>query len=215
MTPQAMTWVRDNVIFALNCDETPQKGQLEAFEGFARLNTKQYGRHRERNLKIGNRWYSRDTDPVYVVHTAPGKSPRALISPEAYRTTSWRRAINSLEDYQRAWLLYCYSLRGNYIHHMLVCEYVYLQLLDRLKGKRVSHGMTANLILIANLAVWNSALLIKPDSGRSLYAPTYAAQIIGVSASAWCQGYKRHWRFMHDICADLDRDALEKLAIKI
>ncbi|EAX6201467.1 hypothetical protein BE856_25615, partial [Salmonella enterica] len=45
----------------------------------------------------------------------------------------------------------------------------------------------------------------------TIYAATYAAQEVGVKASAWSRNYKKHWQFMHDKCAELDRAALENL----
>ncbi|EFR6021679.1 hypothetical protein HYJ82_005475, partial [Salmonella enterica] len=136
MTPQTITWVRNNVIFALNCGEKPQRGQLAAFEGFSRATTKRYGRHRERTLKIGNRWYCRDTDPVYVLETARNKKQREMITPEEFSSASWRRAIYSLDDYKKAWILYCYGGKQTYMNHMLVCEYIWMQMHNRLRASR-------------------------------------------------------------------------------
>ncbi|EEE1295192.1 hypothetical protein CB343_004808 [Salmonella enterica subsp. diarizonae] len=217
MTPQTITWVRNNVIFALNCGEKPQRGQLAAFEGFASVDSRCYGRHRERNLKIGNRWYCRDTDPVYVLETARNKKQKDMITPEEYSTASWRRAIYSLDDYEKAWILYCYGGKQTYMNHMLVCEYIWLQMHDRLRllGKRVTNDMTSNLITLAGFVVWNAGQIMSGKDNAEIFATTYAAQEVGVSASTWCKYYKKHWKFMCDKCAELDYDALEKLMRKI
>ncbi|EBC2121952.1 hypothetical protein CWD08_21445 [Salmonella enterica] len=217
MIPQTITWVRNNVIFALNCGEKPQRGQLAAFEGFSRATTKRYGRHRERTLKIGNRWYCRDTEPVYVLETARNKKQREMITPEAYRTASWRRAINSLADYEKAWILYCYGARHTYMNHMLICEYIWLRMHERLRslGKRITDDMTGNLIKLTGIMAWNAGQLISGKDNAEVFAATYAAQEIGVKASAWSQNYKKHWQFMYNKCADLDYQALEKLMQKI
>ncbi|ELC8786519.1 hypothetical protein RJV04_000779 [Salmonella enterica] len=217
MTPQTITWVRNNVIFALNCGEKPQRGQLAAFEGFARATTKRYGRHRERTLKIGNRWYCRDTDPVYVLETARSKKQPDMITPEEFSSASWRRAIYSLDDYEKAWILYCYGGKQTYMNHMLVCECIWLQMHDRLRslGKRVTNDMVENLITLTGTAVWNAGQLMSGKDNAEIFAATYAAQEIGVSASTWCKYYKQHWKFMYDKCAELDHMALEKLMRKI
>ncbi|EGN4872836.1 hypothetical protein IHY79_005063 [Salmonella enterica] len=217
MTPQTITWVRNNVIFALNCGEKPQRGQLSAFEGFARATSKRYGRHRERTLKIGNRWYCRDTDPVYVLETARSKKQPDMITPEAYGTASWRRAINSLDDYEKAWILYCYGGKQTYMNHMLICEYIWLRMHERLRslGKRITDDMTGNLIKLTGITAWNAGQLISGKDNAEVFAATYAAQEIGVKASAWSQNYKKHWQFMYNKCADLDYQALEKLMQKI
>ncbi|EPC5168276.1 hypothetical protein NEE60_005089 [Salmonella enterica] len=217
MTPQTITWVRNNVIFALNCGEKPQRGQLAAFEGFARATSKRYGRHRERTLKIGNRWYCRDTDPVYVLETARRKKQPDIITPEEFSSAPWRRAIYSLDDYEKAWILYCYGGKQTYMNHMLICEYIWLQMHDRLRslGKRVTDDMMGNLIALVGLAVWNAGQVMSGKGNSEIFAPSYAAQEVGVSASTWCKYYKQHWKFMYDKCAELDYDALEKLMRKI
>lgn len=217
MTPQTITWVRNNVIFALNCGERPQRGQLAAFEGFARATSKRYGRHRERTLKIGNRWYCRDTDPVYVLETARNKKQPDVITPEAYSSASWRRAIYSLDDYEKAWILYCYGGKQTYMNHMLICEYIWLQMHDRLRslGKRVTDDMMGNLIALVGIAAWNAGQLMGVQENIKIFAWTYAAQEIDVGDTAWRKSYKKHWEFMGDKCAELDRDALEKLMRKI
>ncbi|EFT7640345.1 hypothetical protein HVC55_002591 [Salmonella enterica] len=217
MTPQTITWVRNNVIFALNCGEKPQRGQLAAFEGFARATSKRYGRHRERTLKVGNRWYCRDTDPVYVLEAARSKKQPDMITPEAYGTASWRRAINSLDDYEKAWILYCYGEQHTYMNHMLICEYLWLQMHDRLRAsrKRITDDMTGNLITLAGVVTWNAGQMMSGKDNAKLYAATYAAQEIGVSAPAWSQSYKKHWEFLCDKCVELDRMALENLMKKI
>ncbi|EAW1478454.1 hypothetical protein CJ745_25055 [Salmonella enterica subsp. enterica] len=209
--PQTITWVRNNVIFALNCGEKPQQGQLAAFGGFARATSKRYGRQRERTLKIGKRWYCRDTDPVYVLETVRTRKQKEMITPEAFSSASWRRAINRLDDYHRAWVLYCYGGQQTYMNHMLVCEYLWLQIQERLKGKRVTNGMTENLITLAGRAAWNAGQLMGEKEESEIFGPSYVAQEIGVSASAWSKHYKNHWKFMYDKCTELDYSALENL----
>ncbi|EAQ8163063.1 hypothetical protein FTZ77_20920 [Salmonella enterica] len=211
VTPQTITWVRNSVIFALNCGDKPQQGQLAAFGGFARATSRRYGRQRDRTLQIGNRWYCRDTDPVYVPETARNKKQVIPIAPETYRTAAWRRAVNHLGDYEKAWILYCYGEKHTYMNHMLVCEYIWLQMMGRLKGRRVTDAMTGNLITLVGIVTWNTGQIMRKQAEATFYTASYAAQEIGVKASAWSQHYKKHWQFMHDKCAELDRSALENL----
>ncbi|EKI7237773.1 hypothetical protein PF919_004984, partial [Salmonella enterica] len=172
-----------------------------------------YGRHRERTLKIGNRWYCRDTDPVYVQETARNKKQPDIITPEEFSSAPWRRAINSLDDYEKAWILYCYGGEHTYMNHMLICEYIWLQMHDRLRAsrKRITDDMTENLITLAGIMTWNAAQLISEREGAQVFASTYAAQEIGVKANSWSQNYKKHWQFMYNKCAELDQASLEKL----
>ncbi|ELI8454564.1 hypothetical protein RSK83_005202, partial [Salmonella enterica] len=173
--------------------------------------------HRERTLKVGNRWYCRDTDPVYVLETARSKKQPDMITPEEFSSASWRRAIYSLDDYEKAWILYCYGEQHTYMNHMLICEYLWLQMHDRLRAsrKRITDDMTGNLIKLTGITAWNAGQLISGKDNAGVFAATYAAQEIGVKASAWSQNYKKHWQFMYNKCADLDYQALEKLMQKI
>ncbi|HIE7169136.1 TPA: bacteriophage antitermination protein Q [Salmonella enterica] len=190
---------------------------MAAFEGFARATSKRYGRHRERTLKVGNRWYCRDTDPVYVLEAARSKKQPDMITPEEFSSASWRRAIYSLDDYEKAWILYCYGGKQTYMNHMLICEYIWLRMHERLRslGKRITDDMTGNLIKLTGITAWNAGQLISGKDNAEVFAATYAAQEIGVKASAWSQNYKKHWQFMYNKCADLDYQALEKLMQKI
>ncbi|EAX0621223.1 hypothetical protein H8B49_005016, partial [Salmonella enterica] len=65
------------------------------------------------------------------------------------------------------------------------------------------------------IMAWNAGQLISGKDNAEVFAATYAAQEIGVKASAWSQNYKKHWQFMYNKCADLDYQALEKLMQKI
>ncbi|EGL7480394.1 hypothetical protein IMC39_005047 [Salmonella enterica] len=215
MTPQTLTWIRNNVIFALNCGEKPQRGQLAAFEGFSPATSRRYGRVRQRDLKVGERWYCRDTDPVYIPETRRSKKQPDMIAPEAYSTASWRRAVYRLDDYEKAWMLYCYGGQHTYMNHMLVCEYIWMQMTERLKGKRTTDAMTENLITLAGIVTWNAGQVVSGREGALIFASTYAAQEIGASTSAWCKYYKKHWQFMCRKCTELDHAALEKLMQKI
>ncbi|ECU0150684.1 hypothetical protein C4L83_06200, partial [Salmonella enterica subsp. enterica serovar Poona] len=128
---------------------------------------------------------------------------------------AWRRAVNRLGDYEKAWILYCYGEKHTYMNHMLVCEYIWLQMMDRLKGRRVTDAVMENLITLVRLVVWNAGQVMREREGATIFAATYASQEIGVSAPAWSQHYKKHWQFMHNKCAELDHIALENLMRKI
>ncbi|ECI4647657.1 hypothetical protein DQY68_26435, partial [Salmonella enterica subsp. salamae] len=95
------------------------------------------------------------------------------------------------------------------------CEYIWMHMMDRLKGKRTTDTMTGNLITLAGIMTWNAGQLMSGKDSAEIFAATYAAQEIGVSTSAWCKYYKNHWKFMYDKCTQLDRLALEKLMQEI
>ncbi|EPY0572822.1 bacteriophage antitermination protein Q [Escherichia coli] len=204
-----MVWAREQVIFALNPPDKRQKGQLEAFGDFARSDTRRYGRQRNRTLNIDGRWYCQDGDPVHAAATACYAIQPDMITREAFRTAQLRRRIYCLEDYHRAWVLFSYSLQKKRIHHLLVSEYIWMRMFERLQGKRVTDRMTGNLIEIARMAAWNAAVTAGGIvAGKVLIAPSCAAQIAGVKPNTWSQHYKAHWCFMHEVCDELDHEAL-------
>ncbi|ECW1609780.1 hypothetical protein F3U24_25535, partial [Salmonella enterica] len=148
---------------------------------------------------------------------ARSKKQPDMITPEEFSSASWRRAIYSLDDYEKAWILYCYGGKQTYMNHMLICEYIWLRMHERLRslGKRITDDMMGNLIKLTGITAWNAGQLISGKDNAGVFAATYAAQEIGVKASAWSQNYKKHWQFMYNKCADLDYQALEKLMQKI
>ncbi|EBR5511754.1 hypothetical protein B8133_25720 [Salmonella enterica] len=99
---------------------------------------------------------------------------------------------------------------------MLVCEYIWMQMHNRLRAsrKRITDDMTGNLITLAGIMTWNTAQLMGGKDYVEIFAPSYAAQKIGVKASAWSRNYKKHCLFMYDKCEELDSQALEKLMQK-
>lgn len=103
------------------------------------------------------------------------------------------------------------------MNHMLICEYLWLQMHNRLRAsrKRITDDMTGNLITLAGFAAWNAAQVMSGRENIKIFATTYAAQEIDVGDKAWRKSYKKHWEFMRDKCTDLDYDALEKLMRKI
>ncbi|ENU7544365.1 bacteriophage antitermination protein Q, partial [Salmonella enterica] len=96
------------------------------------------------------------------------------------------------------------------------CEYIWLRMHERLRslGKRITDDMTGNLIKLTGITAWNAGQLISGKDNAEVFAATYAAQEIGVSAPAWSQSYKKHWEFLCDKCVELDRMALENLMKK-
>ncbi|EHO8626431.1 hypothetical protein KM962_004959, partial [Salmonella enterica] len=104
-----------------------------------------------------------------------------------------------------------YGEKHTYMNHMLVCEYIWLQMMDRLKGRRVTDAVMENLITLAGVVAWNAGQIMREREGATIYAATYAAQIVGVDKRGWWKSYKKHWQFMHDKCAELDHAALENL----
>lgn len=214
MTPLEIACIRTNVIFALNCNAKTSKGQLEGFEGFAQARTSRYGRQRPRAVNIDGRLYCRASDPVHVTPTMARKNQYTPITPEAYETAGLRRVINKLSVPERAWVLRCYGYDMGVDHYLLICEFVWERMRQRLAGKRVSHKMVERLIRLVELAVENTEERCRNPENPTIYPPTYAAQEIGVALDNWSKNYKKYWGMLHRISEELDAEALNNILIK-
>ncbi|MEX7299166.1 bacteriophage antitermination protein Q [Klebsiella pneumoniae] len=68
----------------------------------------------------------------------PGKQSRAkgsaiaLVQPVEYSTASWRRALLSLEDHQKAWLLWNYSDNIRWEHQETITRWAWEQFSEKL-----------------------------------------------------------------------------------
>lgn len=211
MTPLEMACIRTNVIFALNCNAQTAKGQLEGFEGFAQARTSRYGRQRPRLINIDGRYYCRASDPVHVTPTMAHKNQYTPIAPEAYETAWLRRVINKLSPPERAWVLRCYGYDLGIDHYLLVCEFIWEQLREKLADKRVSQKMTERLIRLVELAVENTEERCRQPENPTIYEPTFVAREIDVSRKTWFTRYKENWQFLHKECEKLDKNSLESI----
>lgn len=215
MTPQQKLYIRSNVHYALvGCDSKESKAQLEGFKGFALADTKHYGRKRKMTVEIDGRFYCRDTDPVHVTPTMAHKRQYVPITPEAYETAGWRRAINKLESHQRAWIVRCYGYNMGLDHYMQVCEFVWGRLHQELAGKRVSQKMVERLVRLVELAVENTEERCRYSESPLAYEPIDAAKEIGVALDNWSKNYKKYWRMLHRISEELDAEALKSILVK-
>ncbi|EPU4841334.1 bacteriophage antitermination protein Q, partial [Shigella flexneri] len=110
MNNQYLQFVREQLIIATADLSGATKGQLEAWQENAMFDT---GRYRRKKIRyrdeVTGKMITRDNPPI------PGKQSLAkgasipLVSQVAFSTSSWRRAVLSLEEHYKAWLLWCYS----------------------------------------------------------------------------------------------------------
>lgn len=110
MNNQYLQFVREQLIIATADLSGATKGQLEAWQENAMFDT---GRYRRKKIRyrdeVTGKMITRDNPPI------PGKQSLAkgtsipLVSPIEFSTSSWRRAVLSLEEHHKAWLLWCYS----------------------------------------------------------------------------------------------------------
>ncbi|HDX2895385.1 TPA: antiterminator, partial [Escherichia coli] len=71
------------------------------------------GRYRRKKIRyrdeVTGKMITRDNPPIPGKQSLANGSSIALVSPVEFSTSSWRRALLSLEEHHKAWLLWCYG----------------------------------------------------------------------------------------------------------
>ncbi|MCG0040435.1 bacteriophage antitermination protein Q, partial [Escherichia coli] len=110
MNNQYLQFVREQLIIATADLSGATKGQLEAWQENAMFDT---GRYRRKKIRyrdeVTGRMITRDSPPIPGKQSLAKGSSIALVSQVEFSTSSWRRAVLSLEEHHKAWLLWCYS----------------------------------------------------------------------------------------------------------
>ncbi|TQC56856.1 antiterminator, partial [Klebsiella pneumoniae] len=110
MTAQYLEFVRQQLIVATADLSGATKGQLVAFAENAQFTATARSRGRKKVYsEVKQRMVNPDGPPMSGSQSRVKGSSIALVLPVEYSTASWRRALLSLEDHQKAWLLWNYS----------------------------------------------------------------------------------------------------------
>lgn len=90
----------------------------------------------------------------------------ALVLPVEYSTASWRRALLSLEDHQKSWLLWNYSDNIRWEHQETITRWAWEQFSDKLAGVRIAKKTVDRLRQL----IWLAAQDVKAElAGRETY----------------------------------------------
>lgn len=204
MNLQNLEYVRRCVSLALANIAGATKGQLDAFQGAALVNTSRYPRKPVR--EVGGQ--VRIADPVKCTETRGGKDVRPPIEEIVFCLSSWRRAISKLDGHQLGWIRYCYAHDLNYDYQVLLTKHVWEEFKKTLVGKRITKKMTARLAQLVWLAVQQHARKCSGIQGKE-YTATQLADFMGVSKSTWSECYGPHWGALLVIVMDLDCISLD------
>ncbi|EAP9802718.1 antiterminator, partial [Salmonella enterica] len=141
----------------------------------------------------------------------PGKQSLAkggaipLVLPIEYSTASWRRALLSLDEHYRAWLLWNYSENTCWEHQVEITQWAWEQFSQQLEGKRVAKKTIDRLRQL----IWLAAQDVKADlAGKDTYEFQALAELAGVAKSTWTEIYLPHWLVMRSCFIKLDSSAL-------
>lgn len=206
MNTQFLEYVRQQLIMATADLSGATKGQLMAWLENAQFDTGTFKRKKPRVLdEVTGKMITLDNPPI------PGKQSHAkgshipLVQPVEYSTASWRRALMSLEEHQKAWLLWNYSENVSWENQVLITQWAWSQFCEYLAGKRVAKKTVERLRQL----IWLAAQDVKAElAGRETYEYQKLAELVGVNPKNWSETFTDRWVDMRRIYQRLDCDAL-------
>ncbi|WKM78463.1 bacteriophage antitermination protein Q [Klebsiella oxytoca] len=206
MTAQYLEFVRQQLIVATADLSGATKGQLVAFAENAMFEATARSSKRKKVVDPATGRMVKPSNPP-----VPGKQSRAkgsaiaLVQPVEYSTASWRRALLSLEEHQKAWLLWNYSDNIRWEHQETVTRWAWEQFSEKLAGARVAKKTVDRLRQL----IWLAAQDVKAElAGRETYEYQALAELAGVAKSTWTETYLPHWLAMRNSFKRLDSGAL-------
>ncbi|MGG7837568.1 bacteriophage antitermination protein Q [Klebsiella aerogenes] len=206
MNTQYLEYVRQQLIVATADLSGATKGQLVAFAENAMFEATVRSSKRMKVVDPATGRMVKPSNPP-----VPGKQSRAkgsaiaLVQPVEYSTASWRRALLSLEEHQKAWLLWNYSDNIRWEHQETITRWAWEQFSEKLSGVRIAKKTVDRL---RNL-IWLAAQDVKAElAGRDTYEYQELAELVGVAKSTWTETYLPHWLAMRSNLVRLDSNAL-------
>nr|DAL56026.1 MAG TPA_asm: antitermination protein Q [Caudoviricetes sp.] len=206
MNTQYLEYVRQQLIVATADLSGATKGQLVAFAENAMFEATPRSRGRKKVYDPQKkRMVNPDSPPMAGSQSRAKGSAIALVQPVEYSTASWRRALLSLDDHQKAWLLWNYSDNIRWEHQETITQWAWEQFSAQIAGMRIAKKTVERL---RNL-IWLAAQDVKSElAGRDTYEYQELAELVGVAKSTWTETYLPHWLAMRSNLVRLDSDAL-------
>lgn len=206
MNTQYLQYVREQLIVATADLSGATKGQLVAFAENAMFEATPRSRGRKKVLNPANGRMMNPTSPPI-----PGQQSRAkgshipLVNHVEFCTASWRRALMSLEEHQKAWLLWNYSENIRFEYQVAITQWAWSEFKDHLGTKKVA-GKTMERL---KKLIWLAAQDVKAElAGRDTYEYQALAELVGVTPKNWSETFTDRWVEMRRIFLRLDSGAL-------
>ncbi|MCT9843718.1 bacteriophage antitermination protein Q [Leclercia adecarboxylata ATCC 23216 = NBRC 102595] len=210
MITQDLEFVRQQLIVATADLSGATKGQLMAWLENAQFDTKTFKRKKPRvKDEVTGEMITLDNPPI------PGKQSHAkgshipLVQPVEYSTASWRRAVLSLEEHQKAWLLWNYSENTRWENQVAITQWAWCEFRAQLGTRKIA-GKTMDRL---KALIWLAAQDVKEVLvGRDPYQYGDLAALVGVSKTNWSTNYVEHWEAMVRLFTRLDTDSLKQVS---
>ncbi|HBQ5923869.1 TPA: antiterminator [Klebsiella pneumoniae subsp. pneumoniae] len=206
MNTQYLQYVRQQLIVATADLSGATKGQLVAFAENAQFTATARSRGRKKVANpVTGRMVNPSSPPIPGQQSRAKGSSIALVLPVEYSTASWRRALLSLEEHQKAWLLWNYSENIRFEYQVAITQWAWEEFRDQLGAKKVA-GKTMERL---KKLTWLAAQDVKEElAGRETYEYQALAELVGVAKSTWTETYLPHWLALRSSFVKLDSNAL-------
>lgn len=206
MNTQYLQYVREQLMVATADLSGATKGQLVAFAENAQFTATARSRGRKKVYsEVKQRMVNPDGPPMSGSQSRAKGSSIALVLPVEYSTASWRRALLSLEEHQKAWLLWNYSDNIRWEHQETITRWAWEQFSQQLAGVRIAKKTVERLRQL----IWLAAQDAKAElAGHDQYQYADLAAMVGVKPDNWSHNYSGYWQAMMDIFQKMDSQAL-------
>lgn len=206
MNSQHLEFVRQQLITATADLSGATKGQLVAFAENAMFEATPRSRGRKKVADpVTGRMVNPSSPPI------PGHQSRAkgshipLVNHVEFCTASWRRAVLSLDEHQKAWLLWNYSENNRFEYQVAITQWAWAEFKAQLGAKKIV-GKTMDRL---KALIWLAAQDVKADlAGKETYEYQNLAELVGVAKSTWTETYLPHWTEMRRNFIHLDNQSL-------
>lgn len=206
MNTQYLQYVREQLIVATADLSGATKGQLVAFAENAMFEATSRSRGRKKIADpVTGRMVNPDGPAMNGSQSRAKGSHIPLVNHVEFCTASWRRALMSLEEHQKAWLLWSYSDNTHFEHQMAITRWAWGEFKEKLCGSKVA-GKTLDRL---KALIWLAAQDVKAElAGSDTYEYQKLAQLVGVTSKNWSETFTDRWVDMKAIFLTLDRNAL-------
>lgn len=206
MNTQYLQYVREQLIVATADLSGATKGQLVAFAENAMFEATPRSRGRKKVYDPQKkRMVNPDSPPMTGSQSRAKGSAIAMVLPVEYSTASWRRALLSLDEHQKAWLLWNYSENICFEYQVAITQWAWAEFREQIGAKKVAAKTMERLKKL----IWLAAQDVKAElAGKDVYQHQDLAALCGVKPDNWCHNYADYWRGMCAIFKRLDGDSL-------
>ncbi|HAY4580025.1 TPA: antiterminator [Escherichia coli] len=206
MNNQHLEFVRQQLITATADLSGATKGQLVAFAENAMFEATARSRGRKKVADpVTGRMVKPDGPAMNGSQSRAKGSHIPLVNHVEYCTSSWRRAVLSLEEHQKAWLLWNYSENTRFEYQVAITQWAWAEFKAQLGTKKIAGKTMGRLKAL----IWLAAQDVKSGlAGKETYEYQNLAELVGVAKSTWTETYLPHWTEMRRNFIHLDNQSL-------